>query len=190
MNNAIGGYATNMTFDNVSRIGLDSCSVDMNSIMNVAQCNYMTQNYYAGDCTMKNPIAFATSQPGINYSGGHGLGIGGCQVDTSSMLRMGALNTHPKGNITLFTRPYGTVPYLGRGSVDPVFEAQLMQGEQIINKKSVTRPGEKSHMPYRQHPTNMQVSVPLESDTYANWVRGGIQTKNLSRDNNMAQGTI
>ena len=54
------------TFDNMSRLGNDSCCIDQTSIQNVASCNYMTQNYFAADCSMKNVKALATSQPGIS----------------------------------------------------------------------------------------------------------------------------
>ena len=33
---------------------------------------------------MSNPINFATSQPNINYTGSHEVGIGGCNIDTNS----------------------------------------------------------------------------------------------------------
>ena len=46
------------TFDNMSRIGLDSCCIDQDTIQNTASCNYMTQNYFASNCSMKNQIDF------------------------------------------------------------------------------------------------------------------------------------
>ena len=61
------------TFDNMSRIGLDQCNVSQTDIQNVASCNYITQNYFASDCSMKNPISLATSQPGIMYNGGYNV---------------------------------------------------------------------------------------------------------------------
>ena len=65
------------TFNNLSRLGLDSCCVDQNTIQDVASCNYMTQNYFASDCSMKKPIDLATTQPGIMYKGGYTVGAGG-----------------------------------------------------------------------------------------------------------------
>ena len=49
----VSGY----TFDNMSRIGLDDCNKSQTDIQNVSSCNYMTQNYFASDCSMKNPIS-------------------------------------------------------------------------------------------------------------------------------------
>ena len=44
------------TFNNLSRIGLDNCCVSQDTIQDVAACNYMTQNYFANECSMKNPL--------------------------------------------------------------------------------------------------------------------------------------
>ena len=115
------------TLDNMSRIGNDSCCIDQSTIQNVASCNYMTQNYFASDCSMKNPISLATSQPGVMYNGGYNTGAGGCNIDDSSNLQIGSIQTHPRCHIDLFQRPFATVPYLGRGSVNPVMESQIQQ---------------------------------------------------------------
>ena len=72
------------TFDNMSRIGNDQCCISQTDIQNVASCNYSTQNYFAADCSMKNPIELATSQPGIMYNGGYNSGAGGCNINDSS----------------------------------------------------------------------------------------------------------
>ena len=56
------------TFNNMSRIGLDQCYQSQSEIQNISSGNYTTQNYFASDCSMKNPIDLATSQPGINYN--------------------------------------------------------------------------------------------------------------------------
>ena len=116
------------TFDNMSRIGNDDCCLSQTDIQNVAACNYSTQNYFASDCSMKNPIELATSQPGIMYNGGYNSGAGGCNIDDSSRLQIGTIQTHPKSQIDLFHRPFATVPFLGRGSVNPVMESQIQIG--------------------------------------------------------------
>jgi len=177
------------TFDAMSRIGLDSCNLDQNTIQNIASCNYMVQNYYSSDCTMKNPINLATSQPGIMYNGGYGSGAGGCNINDSSKLLIGTIQTHPKCNINLFHRPFATVPYLGRGSVNPVMEAQILQGEQSVKKNSVLNSGEKISYKYYQTPLLPAVSNKINDPSYKiesmasdGWVRGGIPSRELSRD--------
>jgi len=177
------------TFDNMSRIGLDDCNISQTDIQNVASCNYLTQNYFASDCSMKNPIALATSQPGIMYNGGFNSGAGGCNIDNSSKLLIGSIQTHPRCHIDLFQRPFATVPYLGRGSVNPVMESQIQQGEQIVNKRSVNPLSEKSYIKYHQTPLlpviqqKMNNSAnKIESDASEGWIRGGVPSRELTRD--------
>jgi len=175
------------TFDNLSRIGVDSCVLDQYTIQNAGACSYMTQNFFAADCTMRTPIALATTQPGIMYQGGHGTGAGGCNIDDNSRLLIGGLQTHPKSHIDLFQRPYITVPYLGRGSVHPVTESQLLQGEQLSNRRSVNQLTEKSYSPYLTTPfvpamEQHFASRTFESDADSRWVRGGIPVRELQRD--------
>lgn len=177
------------TFNNLSRIGLDDCNVSQTDIQNVAFCNYSTQNYFASDCTMRRPIDFAVSQPGIMYNGGHMVGAGGCNINDSSKLQIGTIQTHPKCRIDLFHRPFATVPYLGRGSVNPVMESQLMQGELFTNKKSVNPLAEKSYIKYHQTPLLSAIqqkfdnsAYKIESDASEGWVRGGVPSRELTRD--------
>lgn len=177
------------TFDNMSRIGLDSCNLSQTDMQNVTACNYFTQNFFASDCSMKKPIDLATTQPGIMYNGGHQVGAGGCNINDSSKLQIGTIQTHPKARIDLFHRPFATVPYLGRGSVNPITESQILQGEQLTNKKSVNTLSEKSYIKYHQTPLlpviQQQINNPatqIESVAYDGWVRGGIPSRELTRD--------
>ena len=177
------------TFDNMTRIGLDDCCKSQTDIQNVESCNYMTQNYFASDCTMRNPISLATTQPGIMYNGGYNVGAGGCNIDQSSKLLIGTIQTHPKAHIDLFQRPFATVPYLGRGSVNPVMESQIMQGEQIVNKKSTSNLSEKSYIKYHHTPLlpaiQQNISNParqIESVASDGWIRGGVPSRELTRD--------
>lgn len=175
------------TFDNLTRIGLDQCNLDQTTIQDIASCNYMTQNYFSSDCTMRNPISLATSQPGIMYNGGFNTGAGGCNIDANSKLLIGTIQTHPRCRIDLFQRPFATVPFLGRGSVNPVMEAQIQQGEQIVNKRSINNLGEKSYIKYHQTPllpaVQDRISQPkIESEASEGWIRGGVPSRELTRD--------
>jgi hypothetical protein len=179
----VSGY----TFQNMSRIGLDDCCKSQTDIQNVASCNYTTQNYFASDCTMKNAKLLATSQPGIMYNGGYNSGAGGCNIDDSSKLQIGSIQTHPRCHIDLFQRPFATVPYLGRGSVNPIMESQIQQGEQIVNKKSTSNLSEKSYIKYHQTPLLPAVqekikNSSIESDASQGWIRGGVPSRELTRD--------
>lgn len=177
------------TFDNMSRIGLDDCCKSQEDLQNVAACNYNLVNFFEWDCSMKTPIELATTQPGIMYNGGFNVGAGGCNINESSKLQIGTIQTNNKCRIDLFQRPFATVPYLGRGSVNPIIEAQIQQGEMGINKRSVTNLSEKSYIKYHQTPllpnikervTNPVNSV--EGVASEGWIRGGVPSRELSRD--------
>lgn len=177
------------TFNNLSRIGLDDCNLSQTDIQNISSCNYMTQNYFASDCSMRKPIDLATTQPGVMYNGGYMVGAGGCNVNESSNLQIGTIQTHPKCRIDLFHRPFATVPYLGRGSVNPVMEAQIQQGDQIVNKRSVNNLGETSYIKYHQTPllpaVQQRINNPanqIESVAANGWIRGGVPSRELTRD--------
>jgi hypothetical protein len=180
---------TGYTFSNMSRIGLDSCCVDQETIQDVASCNYMTQNFFSSDCSMKKPIDLATTQPGIMYNGGYQVGAGGCNINDSSKLQIGTIQTHPRCRIDLFQRPFATVPYLGRGSVNPVIEAQILQGEQLTNKRSINNLSEKSYIKYHQTPLlpaiKKMIDNPanqIENVASNGWIRGGVPSRELTRD--------
>ena len=184
-------YVSNYTFDNMSRIGNDSCCIDQNTIQNSQASTYMLQNYFAKDCSMKNAKALATSQPGINYSGSMGLASGGCNVEDSSRLLLGGIQTHPRCRIDLFQRPFATVPFLGRGSVDPILESQMKQGEAITNKRTITKLPEQSYLRYHTTPLipsvkqTIQNPANLVEGVAANgWIRGGLPSRELTKDSN------
>jgi hypothetical protein len=177
----------------MSRIGLDDCNVSQTDIQNVASCNYSTQNYFASDCSMRKPIDLATQQAGIMYNGGYQVGAGGCNINDSSKLQIGTIQTHPRCRIDLFHRPFATVPYLGRGSVNPIMESQIQQGEQIVNKKSTNLLAEKSFIKYHQTPllpaVQQRINNPahqIESVASDGWVRGGVPSRELTRDTDFA----
>jgi hypothetical protein len=182
-------YVSSFTFDNMSRIGNDSANLDQKSIQSVQQCNYTLQNYFANDCTMNKPIHLATTQPCVNYKGSYNVGVGGCNIDDNSRLLIGSTQTSMKNRIDLFHRPFATVPYLGRGAVDPVMESQMLQGEMGTNKRTVTNVTEKSHLKYRTTPLipemkeNLKKSSQyIETNDAAGWIRGGVPSRDLTRD--------
>lgn len=181
--------ASSYTFDSISRIGNDNCYIDQRSIQNSEFSNYMLQNFFASDCSMKNPIALATTQPGVFYNGGYNVGAGGCNINDSSKLLIGTIQTNPRCRIDLFQRPFATVPFLGRGSVNPIVESQILQGEMNINKRSVTNLGEKSYIKYHQTPLLPSIKNKLnnpancvEGVASEGWVRGGVPSRELTRD--------
>jgi hypothetical protein len=177
-------FSSNYVFQNMSRIGLDNCYTQQRDIENSNYSTYMLQNYFANDCSMAKPIELATSQPAIVYSGGYGSGAGGCNIDQSSKLLIGTIQTHPKCKISLYERPFATVPYLGRGAVNPFTESQIQQGEQTMNKKSVSTLGQIQQSSY--YPAILAEGTQSRMNNYFNSLenvpRSGVNSKDMYRD--------
>jgi len=179
---------SNYTFFNNTRLENDNCSIDQRNIQNMNSSNYMVENYYPS-CPMTSAIKFATNQPSVFYNGSHQLGIDGCNVNTNSELKLTNL-TRPKCKINLLERPFLTVPYLGRGSCNVELESQLLQGDMLINKKSVNTTRETSHIKYRHYPLipsiESTVTNPenlVEDSAAEGWIRGGVPSREIARSN-------
>jgi hypothetical protein len=174
-----------MNFFNQSRIGEDEVSLTQNNIQHNAQNSYMLQNFYVQDCDMRKPIEFATSQINVNYCAAGGLGnqcgVGGCNIDENSTMLLGSLQTHPKCRISLFHRPFLTVPYLGKGPFNPIMESQLQQTDTFSNnKKSVNNISELSYIPLSHYPLLPTIQETITNPSYLvegvamdGWIRGG-----------------
>ena len=187
--------SSSYVFENMSRIGNDDCNLDQSSIQNVNSCNYTLQNYFASNCSMKKQMELATSQPGIFYKGTHTTGSLGCNINASSNLLIGTVQTNPKCRIDLNQRPFLTVPYLGRGTVDSIEESRLLQGDSISNKKTTNHMSEKSYIKYHHTPLLPKRVQDMSEDGFAGipaesigWVRGGIPSRELTRDSDYFSG--
>ena len=181
-------HVSSFTFNNMARIGNDNCDVSQKNIQNVAQANWTLDNIMSDSCTMQNGINFALSEPGINFTGSHQTGIGGCQIDTNSNLLIDKL-IRPACKISLLERPFATVPYLGRGNGNPELESQLQQGDQVINRQSVNHLAEKSSIDHRYTPMIPELASSItnpanciEGAAAEGWIRGGLPSRDLTKD--------
>jgi len=180
---------TSYVFENPTRVGNDTKYIDQTFIQNMAYSNYLLNNPVSQDCLMKNPISLATQQPGVNYTGSHQTGIGGCNIDYNSQLLIGTILSHPRGKLDLRQRQFVTVPYLGKGYVDPVAESKLMQGEYNYNRKTSNNTTELSYIPYSSVPLLDDIKDRITNPIYLvegaaseDWIRGGVPSRELTRD--------
>jgi len=180
------------TFNNNTRLGDDKCDISQRNIQNSHAATYMLDNFRPA-CPMANAIDFATSQPNVNFSGSHQVGINGCNIDENSELKMVDL-TRPKCRISLFQRPFVTVPYLGRGKSNAVLESQIQQGDLANNKKSINQASEISYIAYTNTPLvpSLQATVTnpanlVEGIAAEGWIRGGLPSRELIRDQDYAK---
>ena len=186
-------YVSDYTFNSMSRIGSDKCCVDQQTIQDAAACSYSLQNFFASDCSMASAKELATTQPGVNYSGSMGSDVCGSNIDESSKLLIGGIQTNPRCRIDLYQRPFATVPFLGRGSVDPIMESQIQQGALDTKRRTVTKMTEKSYIKYHNTPLIKELRQTIqnpdnliESSASADWVRGGLPSRELQLDTTTA----
>lgn len=178
------------TFYNLSGLEDDKCYLTEREQQNSKFSTYSTTNYFSNYCGLKQPIELATSQPNVFIKGGYGnSGAGGCNIDTDSNMKIGTIQTNPKCRISLQTRQFVTVPYLGRGILNSYLESKLQQGDYATNKKSCSTVTETSYIPYKNYPLLPELSATIqnpvnlvESTASEGWQRGGIPTRELIRD--------
>ena len=185
-------YVSNYTFQNMTRIGNDSCYIDQRTIQDTNIGNYTLTNF-ASDCPMSKTIEFATNQPSVFYTGSQQVGINGCNIDYNSKLTIADLSK-TKCKISLFQRPFSTVPYLGRGPSNCILESQVQQGDMMTNRKSVNTLSEQSYTPYSNYPLIPSIKSTItnpanlvEGIASEGWIRGGLPSRDLIRDQDYYQ---
>lgn len=168
-------------FNRLGRIGDDDTDMTQRTLQNGRYSNLVLTNYFRQNVS-NDQINFVTSYPSLSYTGVMGPGIGGSVIEQESHLLYGTEQERPLDKIQLFQRPFLTVPYLGRGSCDPNIESQLLQGETVSCKKSVSTVVEQN---LSRLPNSMLSSRPLHVEEMAlgGWSRGGADTRAAGGDN-------
>jgi hypothetical protein len=178
------------SFNNTGRIGSDATDLTQQTIANTQYANHMLTNHFSNSSS-NDHVQFATQQPTMSFNGlTNGNGLNGDFVDTESILKMNSEQDRPFEKLQLFSRPFVTVPYLGRGSCNPTIESQLQQGETANEKKSVSTIMEKSFNDYFLYPTDPNMierttnaSHLVEEAALDGWRRGGITTRESMKKN-------
>lgn len=177
------------TFNNTSRIGTDSTDKTQRNVANNQYANYMLTDHFSSTLS-DHHVQFAIQQPTMNFNGlANGNGIHNAAVDKESMLKLKPTEERSLEKLQLFSRPFITVPYLGKGSCDPTLESRLQQGEPVTEKKSVSTIMEKSFGAYSLYPTDSKMenqvkdaSHTVEEAAMDGWVRGGMSTREMPID--------
>lgn len=180
----------NYMFENLSRLGDDVTTLSEKNIMNSNFGSYNTTNFFNQRDCLQHPINIATSQPNIFMSSGkNSVGLNGCAVDEDSSVRIHTMQTNEKGRVNLYTRPFLTVPYLGRGASSIDDETRLKQGDYNSNRKTATNLSEEPHVDHSEYPLidsiRHTVTNPnnlVESSADKSWIRGGVPSRELQRE--------
>ena len=169
----MSGYS----FLNNGRIGLDTADYSQRALMNNRFADYSTANYFNN--VNADTVYFATAQPSILMNAQNGV----CPsvVDAESHMRLKSERERSIEKMQMFPRMFLTVPYLGRGSVDPIIESQLMQGEMATQAKSVSTIMDKSFADYSLTPAEAErPSMRAIEEDGLDWVRGGMHSRELA----------
>ena len=168
-----------MEYNNIGRIGYDQVSNTQRELQNSRFTNHMLSGYFSESLT-NDTVQFATQQPMMSVFGlAKGNGLNSVIVDADSALTIGAEQERPLEKLQLMQRPFLTIPYLGKGSVNPDLESQLLQGESVFEKKGIATVMTQSYMPYIANPNSCAADSSFEVEEYAlgGWTRGGIPTR-------------
>jgi hypothetical protein len=185
---------TDYSFFNLGRIGADEIDDTQRDMFNSRYSNYALSNFFDDS---NSHIDFATAHPQLTFNAVNGgSGVGGAAVDSESQLKIQVDQTRNLERLQLNSRPFATVPYLGRGSCDPALELQLLQGENSQDKKSVSTIMSKSFLDYSMYPTDAKMEEfvqhtanTVEEAALDGWVRGGMLTREMASDGHYsAQG--
>lgn len=173
-------------FNNLSRMGNDSCTFTERNKLNNKHANYNLTNLYNTSCNINNDLVKATSMPNVFFNGSSQVGPNGSNVDVYSDLLKGSDHQHQKDKTMLQQRTFLTVPYLGKGNCNVVVESKIKQGDTFKEKKSEIQLNEQPDMDYNSYPLNnelkQRVGNPaycIENEAAEGWVRGGVSTRDM-----------
>ena len=180
------------TFFASDRIGNDDPSKTQDEIQSANYLGLASGNPFATDYSNEqSQINFALAHPGMVPVGVRGAGVGSEHVRDESSLIIDSTQGRNLSRLSLMQRQFATVPFLGRGSVDPVLESQILQGDSMKDKKSAT-PSLDTFSKYELHPesqefTNEMQKKPIQ-ETALKAPRGGASTRDVNVDHYQKRG--
>ena len=177
------------SFNQLGRIGYDVTDNTERNLQNSKFSNYSLANHFSETNTGEY-INFATNQKTVNFNGNaNGKGLNGHLVDYDSLLTIKTQNERSLETLNLNQRTFLTIPYLGKGSVDPTLESKLQCGETSTERKSVSTVMNKNFDDYTFFPTDKQMLDRVTNPKYTieefasdncGWVRGGKTSRRFS----------
>lgn len=179
--NNLPGFDVN----NLTNINDDSCFQTERTIQSTGTGNYTLSNFNVCDCNMNQVVDTATENPCINFRDGYG--VSECNIKRDSQLRVGRTKRFPKCPDQLFTRPFGSIPYMGRGSGNSNLEYKLVTGAETREKKQCNE----SNVDIDNYFTPLVDSLRNEIQNPKNlvqevndnkWIRGGVPTRQIVKD--------
>ena len=165
-------------FHNISRSINDNVTVSARDVQNNSYGEYSVTNFNEHDDN--KPLHLSVSQPNVFMTGGKNtVGTNGIVVDKSNSLRNSML-TNPRGRISLFPRPFSSVPFIGKGPYDVDQEFLLKNGDSVSNRKTVHGISEMPFTDYHHYPLidSIQSTITNPNNLVEKGIRGGDNTRN------------
>lgn len=175
-------------FNNTTSVANDGEDIGQREMESRSFVEYMTRPPFP--VAESSAFSMALSQPAINFSGPMQTSIGGTNIDQSSQVSFPDL-VRTGDRTQLWQRPFATVPFLGRGKVDPDSESSIRFGYQdsVGSRPSVAQLSEQSYEGYRITPLIPSKEASVTNPVYlveevadSRWTRGGRSTRDESRD--------
>jgi len=183
--------STNNIFNNISRIGYDNCDLTNKSIQNTKASNYVLENYSVYS-PLSNALNLATNQPNIFLNGSLCCDVNGSNIDNNSVLKITQMSKIRERS-SYQERLFSTVPYLGKGPNNVDAESNMLTGDLNNKRKSQDPNSEVSHINYSFYPLlpSLEASISnpanlVEGVAAAGWIRGGVPSRTLNREENNA----
>ena len=171
-----------------TRLRYDPCFIATDTVQSMGPGKYETFNYYDCECETPGTWEVALQQPTVLFKDGYGwTSQDGCNIDNDSRLRNARNLTNPRLIQQLFTPPFPTVPYMGRGIGDQVAESWLRAGED-------TGQGKACNNLAGVYIDRYDPQIPCIKETIQNpvhliqevnditWVRGGAPSRQIIRN--------
>jgi hypothetical protein len=165
------------SFNEMGRMGADPADNSQRTVQNTRFANYTVASFQPSN-TSDEQVKFSSEIPTMIVST---TGVSSSVIDTNSFLLLD-VEQRAVDKLSLQQRPFLTIPFLGRGNVDPDTETALLVGENANMKRSEQTIMDKSFMPYSQLILDQnQVNDPagtIQELSMDGWYRGGMNTRN------------
>lgn len=161
-----------------TRLNEDSCFINSKYTQSIGPGSYYLQSFRNNE-TNKNASDFALSQNIINSRNGCNI-----EIDNELRLKSGNVITNDKKINQLFSRPFLTVPFMGKGSGNPYVDNLKSEDTYQTRDCNMIKKENNNFVPLVkcikksiQNPKHL-----ITEDVDIDWVRGGLPSRQLVRD--------
>lgn len=168
----------------------DKLTVDLDSLQSQGPGLYHMDNQNGCECGLKEARSIQVSQPGINFSGGHGwIAEKGCLIDNDSNLRQDKDRlTNLKDINQVVQRLFLTTPGISKGFFDVDVESVLISSDSTNDDKpcnSLAGVSIGNYFTPMVQKLSEEVQNPkyiIPEDSQNDWIRGGLPTRQMIRN--------